>query len=211
MELKQIKCPACGANVEVDEFSKSFTCNYCNAVTIIEKKYDDYTEKANEENYIKAESFIKDFKDYKNAKNQFESVIRRSPNDPRAIWGIIRCFTKDFNEKLYIDIQDYGAEWMEQLEKQINEKYQIYLNIEKIESRKKEHQELFENYIKTNKEEYAAIIDNNKLNNNEDSLVINQEKEDNKIIDNDNKKDFKFLIPIVVFIVMVIIVVLIIK
>ena len=67
MKLISMICPSCGAKVEVDEYSKSFTCKYCNVTTIIEKDY--LNTNYNDDRIQKAEMYIDQHQNYEEAKS----------------------------------------------------------------------------------------------------------------------------------------------
>ena len=107
MNLKTIACPSCGGMVEVDEYSKSFTCNFCGYTTIIEKERNSYADGCIE----KAELFIRNQQDYSSAKSQFEYASSSDPADPRPWLGLLRCDTRDFQKNYmyqFLIMNHYG-------------------------------------------------------------------------------------------------------
>ena len=156
MKLVSVKCPSCGASVEVDAYDKSFYCKYCGVSTVIEKDHlntnywDKYVEKA--------EMYIDKFQDYKKAKSEYESVVRNDPGDPRGLQGLLRCATRDLTEKLYIEVEDDSPIWLPGMEARVKKLFDDYKAQEKKPDALAFAQSVFDNYIQTNKDEYEELL-----------------------------------------------------
>ncbi len=44
MKLEQIKCPNCGASMDVDEKCKRTKCEFCNSIFVVKKDYQNIIE-----------------------------------------------------------------------------------------------------------------------------------------------------------------------
>ena len=188
MKLISMICPSCGAKVEVDEYSKSFTCNFCNVTTIIEK--DSYNYNYNDERVQKAEMYINQHQNYSEAKTQYEWINNSDPNDPRALLGLLRCATRDLQEKLYVEIEDDSPIWLPGMEARVKDIFERYEEVEKKPDQLQYARNIYNNYMTTNKEEYDALLEKypkEKVEeyNNYDTTI----KAENKIISSEDVKD----------------------
>ena len=157
MKLISMLCPSCGASVEVDEYSKSFTCKYCHVTTVIEK--DSYNKNYNDSRIEKAEMYINKHQNYKEARSQFQWAADSDPNDPRALLGLLRCATRDLQEKLYIEIENDTPIWLPGMEARVRDIFERYEKIENKQESLAYAKGVFENYINTNKQEYEALLE----------------------------------------------------
>lgn len=189
MKLVGVKCPNCNAVVEVDEYSKSFVCKYCGVTTIIEK--DKFNINYNDSRVEKAELFIRDQKDYKNAIRNYEMIISSDPSDPRPWLGLLRCATLDFSQKLYLDIPGYEPIWLVGLEHRIKRYYEQYSKLEKKAELLASITKTYNEYMNESRSEYKALLErlgkgnlgNSNIVTNEDGGKYNETiKAENKII-----------------------------
>ena len=157
MKLISMICPSCGAKVEVDEYSKSFTCKYCNVTTIIEKDY--LNTNYNDDRIQKAEMYIDQHQNYEEAKSIYRSINESDPNDPRALLGLLRCATRDLQEKIYVEIENDSPIWLPGMEARVKDIFERYEKVEKKPEALNYARGVYENYMKTNKEEYAALLE----------------------------------------------------
>ena len=155
MKLVPVKCPSCGAVVEVDEYSRSFQCKHCGVSTVIEK--DSYNYNYNDDRLEKTEIMIKEHKDYKGAKLRFQTMIDTDPKDPRPWLGLIRCLTCDFTEKLYIAPENYPPIWLGHMEENINYIFSKYEQLENKQEALESIRTYLNDYIQNNKNEYEDL------------------------------------------------------
>ena len=158
MKLVSVRCPSCGSNVEVDEYSKSFTCKYCNVTTVIEK--DAFNKNYNDDSIKQAEMLIDTNQDYDNAKFRFKNITTSDPKDPRAWLGLVRCYTRDLKEKMYIYVEGIAPIWLAGMEGRVLGAYNKYLEMESKEEAKTNVKKIFDEYYNTNKNEYNKIKEN---------------------------------------------------
>ena len=161
MNLVPVKCSTCGANVEVDQYTKSFTCSFCGATTIIEKN--PYSSSYHDESLEKAELLINNQQNYLEAKNKYSYMTSSYPDDPRVWIGLIRCYTRDLKEPLYIDISPYEPIWLSGFENRVMNAYHQYLNVETKEQEKENTAKYFIEYINNNKKAYEELLAKNKV------------------------------------------------
>jgi hypothetical protein len=188
MKLISMICPGCGATVEVDEYSKSFYCKYCNVTTIIEK--DSYNTNYNDESIQKAEMFISKHQNYKEAKSKYEYVNQVDPNDPRAVLGLLRCATRDLQEKLYVEVEGETPIWLPGMEERVKSIFSKYEQIEKKQEALRYARSVYEKYLEQNRQEYETLKEKypeEKVEeyNNYDSTI----KAENKIISSEDIKN----------------------
>ena len=145
MNLIAIKCSTCGSNAEVDQYTKSFYCEACGTTTIIEK--DGYKDSYREESLEKAELLINNQNNFSEAKSKYSYLMSSYPDDPRPIIGMIRCYTHDLTEKLYIDVSPYEPIWLTGLEDRIMEMYRLYLSVETKENEKNNVSNIIIEYV----------------------------------------------------------------
>ena len=188
MELIPVQCSHCGANVEVDSYSKSFICNICGGSTMIEQN--NYDNKWHDESIQKAELLINNQKNYKEAKNKFSYMTTSYPDDSRPWLGLIRCYTRDLEQKLYIDVSPYEPIWLTDLEARLMDAYNNYLRVETKENEKANTVNVFMGYITQNKNEYEDLKAKNKGTDStttpissSDPIFTETIKAENKIID----------------------------
>ena len=155
MKLVPVTCPACGATVEVDEYSRSFQCIHCGVSTVIEK--DSYNTNYNDDRLDKAELLIREHKNYKDAKYKFKCITDSDPMDPRPWLGLIRCLTCDFTEKLYVAPANYPPSWLDRMEENINYYYSKYEQLENKQDALQSIKAYLDEYIQKNKNEYEDL------------------------------------------------------
>lgn len=158
MKLTSVTCPSCGGIVEIDEYSKSFVCKYCGVTSIIEK--DSYNFNYNDSRIEKAKLYIKNQQDYKNAVQNYKTVINSDPSDPRPWLGLLECATCDFTQKLYLEVQNYEPVWLDGLEKRVNKYYEQYIKLDKKTDFLASITEKFNEYMTRNKNEYTELCCN---------------------------------------------------
>ena len=143
MKLITIKCPSCGAKLQINNLTKKTKCEYCDNEIIL----DDNTlnvkhlmagQITEEQEFINAETNLNKLKNYQDSYNTYLSLSKRYV-DRKEIWlGLLRSFTNDFTYK--IDTPDFKKMYEKYwdnfkslaTEKEINEynyKYEEYLNI----------------------------------------------------------------------------------
>ena len=89
MKLIPIKCPNCGAKIEISENSTAIKCEYCNSPILI----DDEKIKIQIENLPTLEGYLKlgeryyNDSEYKEAYSVYSKALELAPNDIRAILG----------------------------------------------------------------------------------------------------------------------------
>ena len=121
MPLLPAKCPICGAILNIESEKEAAICPSCNNAFVVEKAINNYntyntitadtvivqgeSEKEqlnkNGETYIELGSFGK-------AKEYYEQLVERFPDDYRGWWGLIRCkiqYTNDGVDKTYVAYQ----------------------------------------------------------------------------------------------------------
>lgn len=153
MKLIAMICPTCGASVEADEYSTSVDCKYCNTHIVVQKKFDNY----HDERLRKAELFIREHKDYKQAKSSYEMVKNSDPKDPRPWIGLVRCLTRDFTEKMYIAPENYAPFWLDRMEENLLFYFSKYEQLENKKETLQAIKEHFDKYIEDNKKEFEEL------------------------------------------------------
>ena len=156
MKLVSVKCPSCGAVVEVDEYSRSFQCKHCGVSTVIEK--DSYNTNYNDERLQKIELMIREHKNYKDAKSKFKFMIDSDPRDPRPWLGLVRCLTCDFTEKLYISPENFPPIWLDRMEENINYYFSKYEQLENKQETLQSIKGYLDEYIQNNRNEYEELL-----------------------------------------------------
>ena len=110
MKLITIKCPSCGAKLQINNLTKKTKCEYCDNEIIL----DDNTlnvkhlmagQITEEQEFINAETNLNKLKNYQDSYNTYLSLSKRYV-DRKEIWlGLLRSFTNDFTYK--IDTPDF--------------------------------------------------------------------------------------------------------
>lgn len=119
MPLVPAECTQCGATLEVDASCASATCPFCKMVFITEKAINNYNtnyttnigslhadvvnisdDNSRDSKVKSGDAFIK-MGDYKSAYKIFKDMANEHPYDYRGWLGIIRTYTKDFQD-IYI-------------------------------------------------------------------------------------------------------------
>ena len=100
MKLLQLKCPTCGAKLEVSDQLKSFTCNYCGQVTMLDDEIIKVEHKiiGNDKNeaFQRVEGFFK-LKYYDQALKLSFELTDKYPYDAQAWLYLIKAYTQDFD------------------------------------------------------------------------------------------------------------------
>ena len=102
MKLVKLKCPNCGANLNLEADKDIIKCKFCgmNAIVddekiVVEHKIkDDKYETALENAFV----YLNKLKKYKKSKELFLILSEIKPSDPQVWKGLIKSETKNFNE-----------------------------------------------------------------------------------------------------------------
>ena len=102
MKFVAAKCPACGANIDVDKTSESTVCEFCNTRIIVEEAVEKH--RVEIDNLPKAENFFTlgnrayKNKDYDEAYDYYTKGLELSPNNELAIFrrGLSKVFKQSY-------------------------------------------------------------------------------------------------------------------
>lgn len=140
MKLLQLKCPTCGAKLEVSDQLKSFTCNYCGQVTMLDDEIIKVEHKiiGNDKNeaYERMEGFFK-LEYYDSALKLSYELTDKYPSDSQTWWYLIKAFTHDFT------IRPDSEEFLDNLK----EYFKNYTIFEKNEKSLEKNKEKYDEYL----------------------------------------------------------------
>lgn len=136
MKIIQLKCPSCGASLNVSDSLKSFTCNFCGTTTLLDDEIIriEHTIKNldNEEVYKKIDGYLKlGYLD--EAIEDVDELIEKRVYDPKTWLYAIKVYTNNYDENAwfnYEEIMEY-LENYKKLEEDDNEKNKNVMFIEK--------------------------------------------------------------------------------
>lgn len=102
MEIQKIKCPCCGANLDVSPNDRKITCRFCGQTSIL-KKEDNTQVSSNginqNEDLIESANNLLELKEYLSAKKKFKEFTTKYPENYEGWLGLLRCKTRDFTIK----------------------------------------------------------------------------------------------------------------
>lgn len=102
MEIQKIKCPCCGANLDVSPNDRKVTCPFCGQTSIL-KKEDNAHASSNvsggNEDLIESANNLLELKEYLSAKKKFKEYTTKYPENYEGWLGLLRCKTRDFTVK----------------------------------------------------------------------------------------------------------------
>ena len=102
MEIQKIKCPCCGANLDVSPNDRKVTCPFCGQTSIL-KKEDNLQTSSNfgggNEDLIESANNLLELKEYLSAKKKFKEYTTKYPENYEGWLGLLRCKTRDFTIK----------------------------------------------------------------------------------------------------------------
>ena len=144
MKLVSLKCPNCGASVEIVDNKEKFICEYCKKTIIM--KNDDILLKnvnidgiqTNAELIVSANELL-DMEEYLKAKKLFLEFTEKNPNDYQGWLGLLICRTRNFtirdNNILFKnDIETYYKHFQskapDKIKKKYSDKIENYMNME---------------------------------------------------------------------------------
>ena len=140
MKLLQLKCPTCGAKLEVSDQLKSFTCNYCGQVTMMDDEIIKVEHKiignAKNEAYERVEGFFK-LEYYDSALKLSYELTDKYPSDSQAWIYLIKAFTHDFT------LQPDNEEFLDKFK----EYFKNYTIFEKDKSKLAKNKKKYEEYL----------------------------------------------------------------
>lgn len=101
IQLQPAKCPCCGANIHVNEELTKTICQYCGTEVLIQEAIHKYkieiTGKievdgiSTEKNQLIRAKQLLDMGQYDNANSIYKNVLKLSPTNYEAWWGIYLC------------------------------------------------------------------------------------------------------------------------
>jgi DNA-directed RNA polymerase subunit RPC12/RpoP len=145
MKLIQMKCPNCGASLEITTDNKEIICNYCRTPIILDEEIIK-VEHTIQENTIKekikvANTYLNEFEDYEQAYKEYGKLTHEYPYEPEVWLGLVLCITKKFTE---IKVGTDGEIFVEL--DLCDEYFNKYLKVEKDAIRKEKNKEEYGNY-----------------------------------------------------------------
>lgn len=186
MVLEAAKCPNCGGNIEVDSKKSFFNCSYCGSSISVKDAIEAYREEQKKEHRlgIADDCFERGIID--EAKEIYEEICKRYPNDYRGWLGVIKCnpITSDFLNRMDDTYRKALAFAPKEMKKEIEEDYQKrkktiskYINLEdmygQIKTQKKDSDSLKESIV----QQEGAIKELNKeIENIETTMIPNSKK-----------------------------------
>jgi len=101
MNLKEIKCPNCNANLTIKDNKKNVICNYCKTEFIlndetIKIEHSGTIEITNNNLFEVAKTTLEKFKDYDKSLILYKDLLTKYPHKREIYLGLIRSITKDF-------------------------------------------------------------------------------------------------------------------
>ncbi len=147
MKIIQLKCPGCGAKLNVSDQLKSFTCNFCGITSLLDDEVIrvEHTIKNAEEDelYKKIDGYIKlDY--YDDAEDTVDELIEKRAYDPRTWLYAIKVYTNNYDDNTVCDLD------------MINDFFDNYKKLEENDNVLEKNTSIIEKYIKNKTD---AIID----------------------------------------------------
>lgn len=97
MGFTAVKCPSCGANIELDDSREFGFCNYCGAKIVQDKIIVEHRGTVKIEGTATADTLLERAKimvhdgDFENADTYFDRVLDIEPHSAEAYWGKLCC------------------------------------------------------------------------------------------------------------------------
>jgi DNA-directed RNA polymerase subunit RPC12/RpoP len=175
MPLVPAKCTNCGANIEIDNAKEAGICSHCGTAFVTQKAINNYvndyhiTQNITKHIYGKEKSECEDFlrngevflklKEWKKARNCFNSAMECNPSNYLAWLGLAKCETRNWTLIQETDYQEYMKKAKTVAnEKEKEEMENIELNyLEKFCCPLCDNDEFDENHVCTNCEYKLTI------------------------------------------------------
>ena len=148
MKLISLKCPTCGAKLEVSDNAREVKCEYCGITSVIDdevvKVEHHFKDDSLETKFENAEAYLTKLKDYDRAFSLYQELSVEKPLDPRIWYGLLISKTENFS---VFDIKNNKKN--AELEHNEIEKYFLnYIKIETDETKKIKISKIYDVYNK---------------------------------------------------------------
>lgn len=153
-----VKCPTCGADVNLDSSREFGYCTYCGTKIIQDKIVVEHRDQVSIENLIERANGYLQQSEFENAANYYNRVLDMNPKLAIAYWGLLLCKLRSksdndlvekasrgnshlCNHKEFQDAQKYAdesfSERLTSIESEIQKRQSAYLEEKKAENAQK--------------------------------------------------------------------------